>query len=434
MAPARRRPRWAGWPGGRWPTASRPPPIEYAERAAALARDGLPLADQLVHARALLQLGRADEALAYAEKIAANAGDEPVCRAEALLVAGRAHEALGDSARAVAAWQEALDVATDAELPAGAGRTRCAGSAWPTSCAGRLAEASSRFAAAYQVDARRRRPARAGLVAAEPGLGDHHPGRLRRRRRGAGPGGPALRRARRPGRPGLAARHDGVRPAAGRPARRGAAAGPGRSCRSASGSARRWAVGTLRAVEAFAAAELGDLAEADREARRAYRDFAAVVRRLGARASRWSSAAWSRAGWASRSTPTDLLTDALAYAERTGHPLLHRHGRHACAASSRCDRGDVDAAEADARAVLTAVEPHNPLAPAQVGPRVLLAEARLRAGDPATAVGLLAPIAQPTPARRRCCSPAGRRSPAYASALLADGRVRRRRSTGPGGP
>ena len=55
------------------------------------------------------------------------------------------------------------------------------------------------------------------------------------------------------------------------------------------------------------------------------------------------------------------------------------------------DRGDGDAAEGDARAVLTAVEPHNPLAPAQVGPRVLLAAARQLAGDPATAVGLLAP-------------------------------------------
>ena len=33
----------------------------------------------------------------------------------------------------------------------------------------------------------------------------------------------------------------------------------------------QWAVGTLRAVEAFASAELGDLAEADRGARRADR-------------------------------------------------------------------------------------------------------------------------------------------------------------------
>jgi hypothetical protein len=81
----------------------------------------------------------------------------------------------------------------------------------------------------------------------------------------------------------------------------------------------------------------------------------------------------------------------------------------------------VEAAEADARRVMIAVEPHNPLAPAQVGPRVLLAEARLRAGDAATAVGLLAPIAADTGgsllfSRRHALA-------SYASALLADGQV-----------
>jgi len=71
---------------------------------------------------------------------------------------------------------------------------------------------------------------------------------------------------------------------------------------------------------------------------------------------------------------------------------------------------------------MSAVEPHNPLAPAQVGPRVLLAEARLRAGDATTAIGLLAPIAsdQGAPSllfsRRHALA-------SYASALLADGRV-----------
>jgi hypothetical protein len=71
---------------------------------------------------------------------------------------------------------------------------------------------------------------------------------------------------------------------------------------------------------------------------------------------------------------------------------------------------------------MTAVEPHNPLAPAQVGPRVLLAEARLMAGDPSTAVGMLAPIASDTSApgllfaRRHALA-------SYAAALLADGRV-----------
>jgi len=71
---------------------------------------------------------------------------------------------------------------------------------------------------------------------------------------------------------------------------------------------------------------------------------------------------------------------------------------------------------------MAAVEPHNPLAPAQVGPRVLLAEARTRSGDAGTAIGLLAPIASDTGApsllfsRRHALA-------SYASALLADGRV-----------
>ncbi|HEX8929801.1 MAG TPA: AAA family ATPase, partial [Actinomycetota bacterium] len=124
--------------------------IEYAERASVLAKDGLPLPDQLVHARALLRLGRAEEALDRGEKIAVSAADEPVSKAEALLVVGRAHEALGDTARAVAAWQEALEVATEAELlPERANAMRRLGMA--DFLAGRLSQASSRFAAAYQV-------------------------------------------------------------------------------------------------------------------------------------------------------------------------------------------------------------------------------------------------------------------------------------------
>ncbi len=150
-----------------------------------------------------------------------------------------------------------------------------------------------------------------------------------------------------------------------------------------------WAVGTLRAVEAFAAAELGDLAEADRGARRAYRDFGEVSDDWGRGFSLVVRGVVAR-GLGEPEHATDLLTDALAYAKRTGHPLLT-----GMAGTIRgfvaLDRGDGDAAERDARTVLTAVEPHNPLAPAQVAPRVLLAAARQLAGDPATAIGLLAP-------------------------------------------
>ena len=83
----------------------------------------------------------------------------------------------------------------------------------------------------------------------------------------------------------------------------------------------KWAVGTLRAVAAFAAAELGDLAEADREARRAFhefdetdddwgRAFALVVRGVVAR------------GLGEYEHAIDLLGEACRYSERTGHPLL----------------------------------------------------------------------------------------------------------------
>jgi hypothetical protein len=85
-------------------------------------------------------------------------------------------------------------------------------------------------------------------------------------------------------------------------------------------------------------------------------------------------------------------------------------------------RGDVAAAEADARRVMTTVEPHNPLAPAQVGPRVLLAEAWLQGGEPAAAIGLLGPIATDADVPSMLLSNKHVLS-SYAAALLADGQV-----------
>src|SRR6185503_10380614 len=82
-----------------------------------------------------------------------------------------------------------------------------------------------------------------------------------------------------------------------------------------------WAVGTLRAVEAFAAAELGELAEADREARRAYRDFAAVDDNWGRGLSLVVRGVVAR-GLAEPIHAYDLLSDAAECGEKTGHPLL----------------------------------------------------------------------------------------------------------------
>ncbi|PWR14190.1 adenylate/guanylate cyclase domain-containing protein [Micromonospora sicca] len=390
--------------------------VEYAERAAELARDGVPPADRVVHARALLQVGRPADALAFAEKIAANAGDAPT-RTSALLLAGQAHQTLGDQARAEYCWQEALQVATAGELPTQrASAMRRLGMA--DFIAGRLGQASSRLAASYQVSLAAKDPrgqawSLQNLAWVTTTRGDF-----------AGTDAVLGRAAR------LFAE---LRDPYGRAWLRGTTAFArllaGRlreACRMARvflpfgervGEA--WAVGTLRAVEAYATAELGELAEADRAARQAYREFAEVSDDWGQGFALVVRAVVAR-GLGEPEHAADLLTDAHAYAERTAHPLLT-----GMAGTLRgfvaLDMGDCDTAEREARAVLTSVEPHNPQAPAQVAPRVLLAMARLAAGDSATAVGLLAPVAT-TAANSPSLLFSRRQTMArYASALLAHG-------------
>lgn len=390
--------------------------VEYAERATALGGGSVPAADRLVYARALLQTGRPAEALADAEKVLANAGDDAAARSGGLLVAGRAHRALGDGTRALAVWREALQVATDVGLPAErAEAMRRLGMA--DFLAGRLSRASSRFAAAYQVnlaagDRRGQAWSLQSLAWVTTTRGDF-----------AGADAVLSRAAR------LFAELDDP---VGRAWLRGTTA----FARLLSGrlaDARRlaavflpfgervgeaWAVGTLRAVEAFAAAELGELAEADQAARRAYRDFDSAADDWGRGFALLARGVVAR-GLGELEHAGDLLSDALDQGERIDHPLLI-----AMAGTLRgfvaLQRGDVGHAERLAQAVLTSVEPHNPLAAVQVGPRVLLASARLAAGDPATAVGLLAPIAMATDhqavlfSRRQALA-------RYAAALLADG-------------
>jgi class 3 adenylate cyclase/tetratricopeptide (TPR) repeat protein len=391
--------------------------VEYAERAAALAGESLPRAERVVHARALLQIGRPAEALTFAEKIGANADDDASARAGALLVAGQAYQALGDQPRAVETWQDALQVATAADLPGPrASAMRRLGMA--DFLSGRLSSASSRFAAAYQVnladqDVRGQAWSLQNLAWVTTTRGDF-----------AGTDAVLDRAARLfteladpVGQAWLCGSTAFARLLAGRlvEARRLARA----FLPFGERVGEAWAVGTLRAVEAFAAAELGDLAEADREARRAYRDFAAASDDWGRGFSLVVRGAVAR-GLGEPEHATDLLTDALAYGERTGHPLLI-----GMAGTSRgfvaLDRGDPAAAEQDARAVLAALEPHNPLAPAQVAPRVLLATARLRSGDAANAVALLAPVAAVAASPSLLFS-RGQALARYASALLAAGR------------
>lgn len=362
--------------------------VEYAERAAELARGAVPPADRVVHARALLQIGRPTDALAAAEKIAANTG-EAATRAAALLLAGQAQQTLGDAERAERSYSEALQVATAADLPTlRASAMRRLGMA--DFIAGRLGQASSRLAASYQVSLAAKDPrgqawSLQNLAWVTTTRGDF-----------AGTDAVLGRAAR------LFAE---LKDPYGRAWLRGTTAFArllaGRlreACRLAQvflpfgervGEA--WAVGTLRAVEAYATAELGDLAEADRAARRAYRDFAEVGDDWGQGFALVVRGVVAR-GLGEPEHAADLFSDALEYAARTTHPLLT-----GMAGTLRgfvaLDMGDCETAEREARSVLTSVEPHNPQAPAQVAPRVLLAMARVAAGDPGTAVGLLAPVA-----------------------------------------
>lgn len=393
--------------------------VEYAERASELAPDGVPAADRVVHARALLQIGKAADALANAEKIAANAGDEAATQASALLLAGQAQQTMGDPDRAVSSWQEALQVASAHELPTlRAAAMRQLGMA--DFIAGRLGQASSRLAASYQTslavqDRRGQAWSLQNLAWVTTTRGDF-----------AGTDAVLGRAARLfaelkdpYGRAWLRGTTAFARLLAGRLHEAGRLARAFLPFGERVGE--QWAVGTLRAVEAFAAAELGDLAEADRAARRAYRDFDAAADEWGRGFALVVRGVIAR-GLGEPEHAADLFTDAMGYARRTSHPLLT-----GMAGTLRgfvaLDSGDHDRAEREAQAVLAAVEPYNPWAPAQVAPRVLLATARLAAGDPGAAVGLLAPVAtaaQTTPAllfsRRLTLAQ-------YASALLAHGQA-----------
>src|SRR5690606_25284022 len=107
----------------------------------------LPSADRLVHARALLQLGRAEQARTVAEKVVANSAGRD--RVRALLLLGEAHRALGEAGPAADAWREALVGTDDAAVRAEA--TYRLGMV--DYLAGRVEEAQRQFEQAYQIAA-----------------------------------------------------------------------------------------------------------------------------------------------------------------------------------------------------------------------------------------------------------------------------------------
>jgi tetratricopeptide (TPR) repeat protein len=181
-----------------------------------------------------------------------------------------------------------------------------------------------------------------------------------------------------------------------------------------------WAVGTLRAVAAFAAAEVGELGEADKVARRAYRDFAATDDDWGRGLALVVRGVIAR-GLGSSAHAADLLDDAGGYCARTGHPLLIGMAR-TIRGLVALESGEPDRAAALARSVLDVVEPHGALEPAQVGPRVLLASARLAEGDPEGALSVLKPVAEAADSPS-LMFPRRQAVAIYAEALLAAGRA-----------
>jgi tetratricopeptide (TPR) repeat protein len=390
----------------------------YSERAAALGGGLLSAPQRLVHARALLQLGRVAEALQYVEKIAANATsplDAPV-RAGALLLAGRGYELNREVERARAAWREALDAATAANLPGErAAALRRLGMA--DYRAGRLTDAGERFRSARQIavaagDRRSEAWSLQDIVWVTVTRGDF-----------AGADGALLRAARRfaelgdpVGRAWLRGTTAFARLLAGRLAEARRLATAFLPFGERVGEA--WAVGTLRAVGAYAAAELGALTEADAAARRAFRDFSAddddwgrglslVVRGVVAR------------GLGEPAHARDLLNDALACAELTGHPLLV-----GMAGTVRgfvhLELDDPAAAAADADRVLSRMASQSVLPAVRVGPRALRALADLAAGDTDRAIGELSDIAADA-AEPSLLFPRRQAVAGYAQALLAAG-------------
>ncbi len=384
------------------------------ERAMALAGGSLPSRDRLVHARALLQLGRASEARAVAEKVVANAAGG-ADRVGALLLLGEAHRALGESMQAIEAWQEALEAAGQpAERVEATYRLGMA-----DFLAGRLEEAQSRFEDAYE-------------IAAEAGDKRGEAWALQHLAWGATTRGDftmanaALGRAAR-----LFAELDDP---VGRAWIRGATAFT-RLFAGRFTDAKRlayaflpfgervgetWAVGTLRAVAAFAAAELGELDEAEEQAREAFRGFdatsddwgrglALVVRGLVAR------------GRGEPRKAIRLLDRAERYADAAGHAFL---AGMVATVRGYChlERGDGEDAEADARRTLDFVDGKDLRDAVRVGPRVLFAEARRMQGNLDEALLLLADVAS--------CSvceslifPRRHAVAAYAAALLEAGQL-----------
>jgi tetratricopeptide (TPR) repeat protein len=366
---------------------------EFGVRARRVATGELPAVDRLSYASALLQLGRAGDALseldAVLEGVAAGDEADAGIRARALLLAGRAHLAQGDTGQGDAALARALRVAIAAGLPTErAEALRRIG--MEDYRRGRLVAAEAGFREALRIaqssaDRRGEAWALQNLAWVQTTLGDF-----------AGAETTLSRAARlfaelgnTTGRAWLRGTTAFTRLLAGRldEARRLAAA----FLPFGERVGERWAVGTLRAVAAFASAELGELTEADAQARQAFAEFDAVDDDWGRALALVVRGAVARAlGEPGRAI--DLLDDACRHGQRTGHPLLLGIA-HTVRGFTALDAGDTAMAESDARTVLEVVSSSGVWNAARVGPRVLFGRTLLAKQDVGGAVEVLGEVA-----------------------------------------
>jgi tetratricopeptide (TPR) repeat protein len=362
---------------------------ELNRRARALAGGELGVAERLVHASALVQLSRTAEALAEIDGILAAPDADSRSRARALLLAGRAHLAYGAVEAGDAAWEQALAVATDAGLPTErAEALRRIG--MEDYRRGRLQSAQAGLREALAIaegsaDRRGEAWALQSLAWVQTTLGDFASAEatLTRSARLFAELGNATGRAWLRGTTAFA------RLLAGRlhEARHLAEA----FLPFGERVGEHWAVGTLRAVAAFADAQLGDLAAAETQARQADEEFDVI------------DDDWGRAfvllvrGVVAREQgqperAADLFDQARVRGGGNGHPLLLGLA-HTLHGFTVVETGDAAAAEKDAHAVLEVAGPYGAAEAARMGPRVLLGRARLANGDVTGAVGILGEVA-----------------------------------------
>ncbi|MCW2501780.1 MAG: adenylate/guanylate cyclase with repeat [Actinomycetia bacterium] len=366
--------------------------IALLDRAAELAPGALSPPRRLIRARALLQTGRAAEAVPLASSLVEpDAGQvELPVRLGALLALGEAHRELGQSRAAVASWNSAARESRREGLPRfEAEALRRLG--MHDYLDGRLRSAENRFFQSYQraVEARDNSGqgwALQNLAWSATSRGDFRAAEDALHRAGAlfgELGDPA-------GQSWVSGTEAFVGLLQGRLGMARRLANDFMPFGERAGDT--WGVAALRTVEAFAAAELGELTHAERQARRALagfetstdawgRSLALTVRALVARG----------AGRPEAAIP--LLDEAERVATQAVHPLtagIARTLRGYC----RVDAGDYAGAEQDARATLDLLAPLEVEEPARVGPIALLAEARRGQGHLAEAVSLLADVAE----------------------------------------